>query len=121
MSGAKDTKSALILLSGGLDSATCLALAKLEHDHVLGFFLDYGQAYAKELEYAKIIAKHYKIKLHVRNVSQLEREKDYFPFRNLIIFSMAAHFADIRSIKFIYHIIIAIQYYFIIYYFFIIN
>ena len=49
-------RKAVILLSGGLDSATCLALAKQQgfSCHALSF--DYGQRHASELAAAKRIA-----------------------------------------------------------------
>lgn len=56
MSETQDRKPAVVLLSGGLDSATVLALAK--HDgfdcHALSF--DYGQRHRAELEAAKRVA-----------------------------------------------------------------
>jgi 7-cyano-7-deazaguanine synthase len=47
---------AVVLLSGGLDSATALAVARAEgHDcHALSF--DYGQRHARELESARAVA-----------------------------------------------------------------
>jgi len=52
---AKKT-SAVVLLSGGLDSATCLAMARAEGFacHALSF--DYGQRHAGELEAARLVA-----------------------------------------------------------------
>lgn len=49
-------KKALVLLSGGQDSTTCLFWAKKNFDQVraIGFF--YGQKHSKELEQAKVIA-----------------------------------------------------------------
>ena len=49
-------KPAVVLLSGGLDSSTCLALAKSQgfHCHALSF--DYGQRQRQELMAAKTVA-----------------------------------------------------------------
>jgi 7-cyano-7-deazaguanine synthase len=47
------TKVAFVLLSGGIDSSTCLAIAHEEFDQVEGVSIDYGQRHSKELEYAK--------------------------------------------------------------------
>lgn len=49
-------KKALVLLSGGQDSTTCLFWAKQNFDQVaaIGFF--YGQKHSAELEQAKVIA-----------------------------------------------------------------
>jgi 7-cyano-7-deazaguanine synthase len=45
---------AFVLVSGGIDSSTCLALAIARHgrDHVTPVSIDYGQRHRKELEYA---------------------------------------------------------------------
>lgn len=53
---SNDHKSAVVLLSGGLDSATVLAIARSQgYDcHALSFF--YGQRHAWELEAAKRVA-----------------------------------------------------------------
>jgi 7-cyano-7-deazaguanine synthase len=50
--GQGQTKDAVILLSGGLDSATTLAIARGEgfRCHALSF--DYGQRHRRELECA---------------------------------------------------------------------
>ncbi len=50
-------KKAIILLSGGLDSATCLAVARRDgfECHALSF--DYGQRHRTELECARAIAR----------------------------------------------------------------
>lgn len=56
---------ALILLSGGQDSTTCLYWAKKQFSEVYAVGFDYGQMHVKELEQAKKIAKdanvHYKV------------------------------------------------------------
>jgi len=53
-----ETKSkALVLLSGGQDSTTCLYWAKQKFDIVYAIGFDYGQRHKLELEQAKIIAK----------------------------------------------------------------
>lgn len=57
-------KKAIILLSGGLDSTTCLALASHQgyECHALSF--SYGQKHDVELDRAKKIAKNYSAKTH---------------------------------------------------------
>jgi len=55
---------ALVLLSGGVDSSTCLAVAKEKYgDQVMALCLAYGQKHAKELESAKLIAAYYKVQI----------------------------------------------------------
>jgi 7-cyano-7-deazaguanine synthase len=57
-------KKALILLSGGLDSTTCLAIAKSQgyECHALSF--NYQQKHKVELEAAKKITQHFGVKSH---------------------------------------------------------
>ncbi len=49
-------KKAVVLLSGGLDSATALAIAKAEGFECYALSFRYGQRHAVELECAKLIA-----------------------------------------------------------------
>ena len=50
------SKKAVLLLSGGLDSATCLALAKAQGYDVYALSFRYGQRHAVELEAAARVA-----------------------------------------------------------------
>jgi 7-cyano-7-deazaguanine synthase len=54
---------ALVLVSGGLDSATCLAIAvaKYGKDNVLALSIFYGQKHQKEIEAAEKIVKYYNV------------------------------------------------------------
>lgn len=47
---------AIVVLSGGQDSTTCLFKALLDYDKVVAISFDYGQRHAIELESAKLIA-----------------------------------------------------------------
>jgi 7-cyano-7-deazaguanine synthase len=49
-------KSAVVLLSGGLDSMVCAALAREQGFGVVALTIDYGQRHRVELESAKVIA-----------------------------------------------------------------
>jgi 7-cyano-7-deazaguanine synthase len=57
-------RKAVVLLSGGMDSATCLAIASSEGlvCHALSF--DYGQRHARELRAAGEVARRFKVAEH---------------------------------------------------------
>ena len=57
MSQDADSKSAVVLLSGGLDSATVLAIARQRGYRCYVLSLDYGQRHRAELEAAERIAR----------------------------------------------------------------
>ena len=50
-------RTAIALLSGGLDSATAAALALEQGDRVIGLSFDYGQRHRRELDAAAAVAK----------------------------------------------------------------
>jgi len=51
--------NAIVLLSGGLDSATCLLIAREEGFEVFALSFDYGQRHRVELERARALAARY--------------------------------------------------------------
>jgi len=55
---------AVVLLSGGLDSSTALAMTLREGREVHALTVDYGQRHRKEIEAARKIAKHFGVKSH---------------------------------------------------------
>ena len=61
MSGAS---RAIVLLSGGLDSATCLLIARGEADQVFALSFDYGQRHRVEIERARLLAGRYGAAAH---------------------------------------------------------
>jgi 7-cyano-7-deazaguanine synthase len=58
------SREAIVLLSGGLDSATCLLLAREEGFETRALSFDYGQRHAIELERARAIATRYRVREH---------------------------------------------------------
>lgn len=58
------TKKAVILVSGGLDSATVLAIAKGQGYECYALSFDYGQRHKSELEAASQLAKTYGVEEH---------------------------------------------------------
>jgi len=57
-------ETAVVLLSGGMDSATALAMTIKEGHHVIGLTFDYGQRHRKEVDAAKRVAKHFRVADH---------------------------------------------------------
>ena len=109
-------KSAVILLSGGLDSITVLALAKQQGYSCYALSFDYGQRHNAELEAAKKIAQHYQVIEHkviklgldsiggsaltdqsidVPTSPQLGIPVTYVPARNTIFLSFALGWAEV--------------------------
>lgn len=113
-------KKAIILLSGGMDSTTCLAFAQSTgfECHALSF--RYGQRHQAELTIAKKIADHFKVKHTVidlpigqfggsaltdRSIAvpeQLDAANipvTYVPARNTIFLAMALGWAEVTKAK----------------------
>ena len=59
------TKKAVVLLSGGLDSSTCLAIAKSEGFEPYAITFRYGQRHAAEIEAARRTAAAFEVREHV--------------------------------------------------------
>ena len=65
-------KKAVCLLSGGLDSSTCLALASREGYACYALSFDYGQRHKRELEAAAQVAAHFQAERHLVTRISLE-------------------------------------------------
>src|SRR5436853_2428167 len=118
-------KAAIILSFGGLDSTTCLAIARAEgYGPLYSLSFDYGQRHRFELEAAKKIARIYGVKEH--RVIQIDlrqfgksaltdeiavpKDRDekemgadipvtYVPARNTIFLSYALALAEVRGVQ----------------------
>ena len=109
-------KKAIILLSGGLDSITVLALAKQQGYECYALSFDYGQRHNAELIAASKITSHYQVKDHkiiklglgaiggsaltdehiaVPNTPQTGIPVTYVPARNTIFLSFALGWAEV--------------------------
>ncbi len=112
-------KKAVVLLSGGLDSATTAAIARSEGYDLYAISFDYGQRHSRELESARLVAASLHVKDHLLisfdlrgmggsaltddiNVP-LDRDTDnmaesipitYVPARNTIFLSFALGYAE---------------------------
>jgi 7-cyano-7-deazaguanine synthase len=128
-------KRAICLLSGGLDSATCLAIARAEGYRCYCLSFDYGQRHSVELEAASRLAEQLKaaghrtarIDLRVFGGSALTANIDvpkarsesamsrgipvtYVPARNTIFLSFALAYAEVTGASHIFIGVNAIDY-----------
>jgi len=112
-------KKAVVLLSGGLDSATCLALAKADGFETYAVSFDYGQRSQAELNAAKEVAKIYAtehlvfpLKVDLFKGSALTDETidvpteasddipiTYVPARNTVFLSVALAWAEVLGAR----------------------
>ena len=111
-------EKAVVLLSGGLDSTTCMAVANSLGYELYPISFNYHQRHSIELIGAKKVAKFYKVKKHLiidtnmnliggsaltdENIDvpngEIEREDvpvTYVPARNLIFLSYALGYAEV--------------------------
>ncbi|MEW6442762.1 MAG: 7-cyano-7-deazaguanine synthase QueC [bacterium] len=65
MERAPDRERAIILLSGGVDSTTCLAIAREEGRELYALSFRYGQRHLQELDRAARIAVRFGVKRHI--------------------------------------------------------
>jgi 7-cyano-7-deazaguanine synthase len=81
-----DEDHAVVLLSGGLDSAACAALLLRATRRVRALFVDYGQAARiHELSAARAVAKHYSVHLDEVVVSGMATADGEIPGRNAFL------------------------------------
>lgn len=119
-----DVSNCIVLLSGGIDSATTLALARSQGNRALTLSFDYGQRHRLELNAAVRVAKalgaeaHFIQPVDLRLIggsaltsNQIEvprggssdRNKEipvtYVPARNLIFLSLALAWAEVQGVR----------------------
>lgn len=126
-----DQTTAVVLVSGGIDSATCLALACEDHDNVIPLHVNYGQqTHDVEAERAERLTDHFNteplrfidykpVMKHfaggvasnrdsfVTEGGDLEEEDGrstgYQPMRNLHLIATASGVADVNDADVVYH------------------
>ncbi len=128
-------KKAVVLLSGGLDSATCLGFARRDGFEPVCLSVDYGQRHLVELERARAVAKangvtdHRTVKLDLRAIGGSALTADlavpkhddvnelpggipvtYVPARNSIFLSLALGLAEVVGAVDIYIGVNAVDY-----------
>lgn len=117
-------KRAVCLLSGGLDSATTLAIALHEGFEVFALSVDYGQLHLREMDSAKMIALYFKVEHVLLKVpmpwkgsslldpniplSKYSGEEthliptSYVPARNTVLIGIAASMAEAKGARSIF-------------------
>lgn len=117
----KENNKAVLLLSGGLDSTTCLAIAKDRGFQICALTVNYGQKHKFELNAAKRVANDFKVYEHkVVNIDlaqfggssltgnlqipqnrtdtdMIDIPNTYVPARNTVLLSIALAFAETQN------------------------
>jgi 7-cyano-7-deazaguanine synthase len=131
----QESRNAVVLLSGGLDSATTLAIAKSRGFELFALSFDYGQRHRIELDCARRIAAHHGVRRHLimpidlrqfggsALTSELPVPKDraleemgqgipitYVPARNTIFLAFALAFAEVAGAEDIFIGVNALDY-----------
>jgi len=124
---------AVVLLSGGLDSATAAAIAKNEGFDLYALTIEYGQRHAVEIESARAVARALgavrHVELHVelsafggsaltdgidvpkdRDLGSAEIPATYVPARNTVFLSLAMAWAEAAGAQDIYIGVNALDY-----------
>lgn len=123
-------KKAVILLSGGLDSTTCMSVARQEGYELYPISFNYGQRHQRELESAKAVASFYQVKEHrifkidyvggsaltdpSIEVPAYQEEEGipvtYVPARNILFLSYALGYAEVLEAEAIFIGVSSIDY-----------
>ncbi|RYG45764.1 7-cyano-7-deazaguanine synthase QueC [bacterium] len=124
----------VVLLSGGLDSATCLALARADGTEPYALTVLYGQRHTEEIEAAKKVAKalnaveHKFVRVELNAIGgsaltddiEVPKDRDeeamadipvtYVPARNTVMLSIALGYAEVTGAEAIYAGVNAVDY-----------
>lgn len=115
----------MVLLSGGMDSATCLALASRRHSPVHALTVLYGQRHHREVRAARDLARHFSVEHHeilrlplggllkssltdtarrlpAAGASGHRIPSTYVPARNTILLSLALGYAESHRLRHLY-------------------
>ncbi|SMD06297.1 7-cyano-7-deazaguanine synthase QueC [Sporomusa malonica] len=126
-------RKAVVLLSGGLDSTVCMAVANSEGYELLPISFNYHQRHSRELVAAASVAQHYKIDRHLVIETNMEAiggsaltdaslavptgqigavgvPVTYVPARNLIFLSYALGYAEVTGADRVYIGVNALDY-----------
>jgi 7-cyano-7-deazaguanine synthase len=125
-------KKAVIVLSGGLDSTTCMGIAKSEGYDLFPITFHYGQRHNREVQQAIEVARHYEVADH--RIVDLTFLKDiggsaltdetvdvpteaeegipvtYVPARNMIFLALASAYAEVIDATAVYTGVSAVDY-----------
>jgi len=111
---------AVVLLSGGLDSTVCMAVAAADGCELLPISFDYQQRHGRELASARLVAAHYRVARHLvittnmaaiggsaltdaaidipaGDAGRRDIPATYVPARNLIFLSYALGYAEVSG------------------------
>lgn len=131
-----EKKKAVVLVSGGLDSTTCLAIAKSQGFELYALTLAYGQRHKVEVKAARKVAKAYGVKKHLelkvpltafggsaltdkkikvpkqRSLKTMSRgiPSTYVPARNTVFLSLALAWAEVLGAEDIFIGVNALDY-----------
>jgi 7-cyano-7-deazaguanine synthase len=131
---SSERSTAVVLLSGGLDSYTAAAVAKRDGFSIAALSINYGQRHARELDAARAVARslgatrHLELNLDLTTIggsaltsSEIDVPKDqtidpnlipstYVPARNTIFLSLALGWAEVLGSSNIYIGVNALDY-----------
>lgn len=131
-------KKAIVILSGGLDSTTCMGIAKAQGYELYPLTFDYGQRHKSEIENARQVAEFYGVAQRHKIVSlgflkefggsaltdesievppagesgpvESDIPVTYVPGRNLLFLSIATSYAEVTGAEAIYIGVNALDY-----------